>query len=113
MFKKVTFFIFFSFGLLFSGVGYSQSVTEKNPSTDSNDIENLSVYPNPVSNGKLYIVTKENFTKQIAIFNVLGKQIFSASLSGNELNISKLKAGVYILKVTENNISATRKLIVK
>lgn len=79
----------------------------------TNNLEQLSVYPNPVSTGKLNIVTKNNFTKRVEIYNVLGKRILNTSLSGEELNISKIKAGVYIIKVTENNTTATRKLIVK
>ncbi|TYA53020.1 T9SS type A sorting domain-containing protein [Formosa maritima] len=80
---------------------------------DYTDIENLSVYPNPVSQGKIYITSKNNAPKKIEIFNVLGKNIQTVIITQRELNISKLKAGVYIIKITENNISATRKLIVK
>ena len=80
---------------------------------DTSDIENLSIYPNPVSQGKVYINTVNNSQKKIEIYNVLGKVILTVSISQNELNISKLKAGIYIIKITENNITATRKLIVK
>ncbi|MCL6293852.1 T9SS type A sorting domain-containing protein [Jejuia spongiicola] len=79
------------------------------------NIEGLSIYPNPVNNGKqfIYITSKKNFTKKIEIFNPLGKQILSTILIGKELNIAKLSTGVYILKITENNISETRKLVIK
>ncbi|WP_159022484.1 T9SS type A sorting domain-containing protein [Formosa sp. L2A11] len=77
------------------------------------NIEDLTIYPNPVSNGKLYIVTKENLTKDIEIFNVLGKSILKTTLFGKEINISKLNPGIYIIKIKENNISTTRKLVVK
>ncbi|WP_253255996.1 T9SS type A sorting domain-containing protein [Formosa algae] len=77
------------------------------------NIEELSIYPNPVSNGKLYIVTKENLTKDIEIFNVLGKRILQTTLFGKEINISKLNPGIYIIKIKENNISTTRKLVVR
>tara|TARA_R110002167_G_scaffold230458_1_gene435650 strand:+ start:18987 stop:19244 length:258 start_codon:yes stop_codon:yes gene_type:complete len=78
-------------------------------------IEGLSIYPNPVSNGKLfvYITSKRSLTKTVAVYNVLGKQILTTILTGNELNISQLNTGVYILKITENNISETRKLVIK
>ena len=79
----------------------------------SQNIEELSIYPNPVSNGKLYIVTKSNLTKDIEIFNVLGKSILQTTLFGKEMNISKLNAGIYIIKIKENNISTTRKLVVR
>lgn len=80
---------------------------------ENNNIEDLTLYPNPVSQGKIYIVTKQNLTKDIEIFNVLGKKIFSTTLVGKELNISKLHAGVYIIKIAENNVSTTRKLVIK
>ncbi|MCB0446200.1 MAG: T9SS type A sorting domain-containing protein [Gelidibacter sp.] len=91
--------------------GYSQ-MAESNPS-DTSTIEGLSIYPNPVSNGKIYITTSKNLAKDIEIFDVLGKKIYSSSLFGKELNISKLTPGIYILKIKENNVSATRKLVVR
>ncbi|WP_346881836.1 T9SS type A sorting domain-containing protein [uncultured Algibacter sp.] len=80
-----------------------------------NKIEALSVYPNPVPAGRSYltIISKNNLSKKIEFYNVLGKQIFAEVIVGKELNISHLSKGVYILKITENNISETRKLIVK
>lgn len=93
--------------------GFSQSSTGDSASQPK--IENLSIYPNPVSNGRtfIYITTKRNLTKNIEIYNVLGKKIFRSVLVGRELNISELSTGVYVLKVIENNISETRKLIIK
>lgn len=94
-----------------SSFGYSQ-IAEPNAST-TEIIEDLSIYPNPASNGKIYITTKQNLAKDIEIFDVLGKKIYSTSLFGKELNISKLTPGIYILKIKENNVSATRKLVVR
>lgn len=82
-------------------------------SQESSTIEGLSVYPNPVTNGRVSISTKNDETKEIAIFDLLGKKIMQTQLSTRELNVSNLLAGVYIIKITEDNISATRKLIIK
>ncbi|WP_299777803.1 T9SS type A sorting domain-containing protein [uncultured Formosa sp.] len=92
------------------------SVTAQAQAVDTDitqSIEELTIYPNPVSNGKLYIVTKNNLTKDIEIFNVLGKSILQTTLFGKEMNISKLHSGIYIIKIKENNISTTRKLVVR
>lgn len=97
------------FGLSFNG--YAQKNATEVLTEES--IESLSIYPNPVSNGKIYITTKQNFTKEIEIFDVLGKKVQSTSLFGKELNISKLTPGIYILKIREKNSSATRKLVVR
>tara|TARA_R110000868_G_scaffold141147_9_gene357366 strand:- start:1297 stop:1596 length:300 start_codon:yes stop_codon:yes gene_type:complete len=79
------------------------------------NIEDLSIYPNPVTNGKtfIYITSKSNLTKKVEFFNVLGKQIFSTVITGKELNISNLSKGVYILRITESAITETRKLVIK
>tara|TARA_R110002126_G_scaffold255127_3_gene398188 strand:+ start:1907 stop:2245 length:339 start_codon:yes stop_codon:yes gene_type:complete len=76
-------------------------------------IEGLSLYPNPVSNGKVSIGTKNDAEKEIIIFDLLGKKVLQTMLSTRELNISILTPGVYIIKINENNATATRKLIVK
>lgn len=78
-------------------------------------IEELSFYPNPVSNGKIFITSKSSQSKEIAIYDVLGKKVLQATLNVNvkELNIATLSPGVYIIKIKEGEATATRKLIVK
>lgn len=88
--------------------GFSQD----SPRT-SGDIEGFSVYPNPVSNGKVYITTQRNAPKKIMIFDVFGSKVMETTILGKELSLSNLDAGVYLIKVFESGKSATRKLIVK
>lgn len=76
-------------------------------------IEGLNFYPNPVSNGKIYITSKSSLDKEITIFDVLGKKVLQTVLNSKELNISSLTPGVYIIKIREEDATATRKLIVK
>ena len=78
-------------------------------------IEDLTVYPNPASNNTvfIYITSKNNLNKNVEIYNVLGKKVFSNLLTSKALNISKLSTGVYLLKIKENDIIETRKLIIK
>ena len=78
-------------------------------------IESLSIYPNPVNSNRqvIYITTKRNMTKQIEFFNAIGKRLFATTITGKELNISKLATGVYFLKITENSVTETRKLVIK
>ena len=111
--KNYILITFFFLAFMISGQGFSQSKFNNAPIQDN--IEGLSIYPNPVTEGRTYIniTTKRNFSKQIEIYNVLGKQIHSSIMTGKELNISALNTGVYILKITENNISETRKLVIK
>ncbi len=76
-------------------------------------IDGLSIYPNPVTGDKVYITSTKNLEKEIEIYNVLGKAIKKTKLRGKELDVSTLVAGIYILKIKEQNEIATRKLVVK
>jgi hypothetical protein len=94
--------------LLFITLGYSQ----KSP-VSAGDIEGFSLYPNPVTQGRVYITTQHNAPKKIMIFDVFGSPIMETTILGKELNLSDLDTGVYVLRVFEANKVATRKLIVK
>jgi hypothetical protein len=88
-------------------------VTGTNLSVKNNTIAGLKVYPNPITNGKLFIETSANAEKAVVIFDVLGKQVLSATTFSNEVNVSKLNAGVYVVKITENGSSSSRKLVIR
>jgi hypothetical protein len=73
----------------------------------------VSIYPNPVrSGGVITINTNNSQPLQVTVFDVLGKQVLSRTISNNTLNVSSLKAGVYLVQVTDNNKTTTRKLVV-
>jgi hypothetical protein len=109
--KKKYFYIVVLFLSFFS---LSVSAQENKPSkTQETTIEGLNFYPNPVSNGKIYITSKSAADKEVTIFDVLGKRVFQSLLSSKELNISNISPGVYIIKIREGESTATRKLIVK
>ena len=99
--------------LLVSVSSFAQSNDGVRVNKTIENIEGLSVFPNPVNNGKVYISTKLNQTKNIEIFDVLGKKVISQVLYGQELKIQDLNPGVYILKIKEGKFSATRKLVVR
>lgn len=80
---------------------------------DDAPIEGLSFYPNPVSNGKIYITSKSSLDKEITIFDVLGKKVLQTVINSRDLNVSALSPGVYIIKIKEGDATATRKLIIK
>lgn len=91
----------------FIALGYGQN--ERN----NREIEGLKLYPNPVTEGKIYISTAKNAPKTVAIYDVLGTKVLESKINGRELYLRDLKAGVYVLRVHELNNVATRKLIVK
>lgn len=112
MIKKY-FYIILIGTLFFSVDTFSQE--QKNSSTSKSQeptIEGLSIYPNPVNTGKIYVSSKLALEKKVEIFDVLGKKVFEAIVTNKEVNISALNTGVYIVKVREGEASATRKLII-
>jgi hypothetical protein len=78
-----------------------------------NQIAGFKVYPNPVSNGKLFIETSINGEKAIAIYDTLGKQVLNTSTTSNEVNVENLLSGMYFVKVIEDNKTSYAKFIVK
>jgi hypothetical protein len=99
--------------ILFLALGVAKAQEPRNASPAV--IENLNFYPNPVTNGKIYITSKNISSKEITIYDVLGKLVLQTTLNTNskEVNVSALNSGVYIIKIKEGDATATRKLIVK
>lgn len=89
------------------------STTTPSLSVKQNTIAGLNMYPNPVTKGTLYITSNSASAKSVAIFDVLGKQVLNAKTSNNAVNVASLKGGVYILKITEEGKTDTRKLIIE
>lgn len=78
------------------------------------NVSKFNTYPNPVTNGKLYISSDNNSEKQVAIYSTLGQKVFETKTANNaEINVSQLAKGAYILNVTEDSKSESKKLIIK
>lgn len=75
-------------------------------------IKGFEIFPNPTSTGFVNITTANNTPKDVQVFNMLGKKVIDTKIDST-LNVSALQAGIYIVKVTENNVSATKRLIIK
>tara|TARA_R110000796_G_scaffold250788_4_gene380686 strand:- start:39071 stop:39379 length:309 start_codon:yes stop_codon:yes gene_type:complete len=101
--KQIYFVIF----LFFTTVGFAQD------KPTIGEIEGFKLYPNPVTNGKVYINTTLNAPKKVLIFDVLGTKVMETTILGTELNVSEIDAGIYVLRVFEKDKIATRKLIIK
>ena len=84
-------------------------------SLKNNAISGFATYPNPVSEGILNISSASSSTKNLTIFNLLGKKVLSSSFSGikKDIDVSSINAGMYILKVTEEGKTATKKLVIR
>ncbi len=72
----------------------------------------FAIYPNPAQ-GFLNISSPVSGEKKVAIFDVLGKKVMTTTVSNERMNISQLTSGVYIVQITQGNISETKKLVVR
>jgi Secretion system C-terminal sorting domain len=107
---KNYFYIILLFCFLTASTSLSQEVRGASKAT----IEGLTIYPNPVSTGKITVATKSAIEKDITIFDVLGKKVLQATFTtSKELNVSGISPGIYIIKFREGEATETRKLIVK
>lgn len=71
------------------------------------------VYPNPAQD---FINIKTNNVKLtgVELYNVLGAKVLSQkTLTNNQLNVSNLAKGVYMLKVNAEGASTTKKIVIQ
>ncbi|MGV6829184.1 MAG: T9SS type A sorting domain-containing protein [Flavobacteriales bacterium] len=90
-----------------------QSAFARNENLGVNDsnLSSVSMYPNP-SNGTLNIKTEQEL--EVTIFDVLGKKVFTNAVLSNEtFDISHLNNGIYLVKLSSETSSTTKKLIVR
>ena len=80
---------------------------------NNNTIAGFTMYPNPVNNGILNITTSQNLDKNIQVFNILGKQVLTTTITGTTVNVSNLNAGIYLIRIEEAGYFTTRKLVIK
>ena len=83
-------------------------------SLDENEIlNNIKLYPNPTTS-KVFITSKE-YVSTYEIFNALGQKVqegnFNAVLEQEELDLSALQNGMYILNLKADNLNKTIKVI--
>ncbi|UPS92266.1 MULTISPECIES: lamin tail domain-containing protein [unclassified Bizionia] len=82
-------------------------------STDSFTSTTFNVYPNPSTNGFVNISSPSAEAISVNVYDVLGKNVLNHTISNNSLNVSSLNSGLYILRITQNGNSVTKKLVIK
>lgn len=80
-------------------------------------INDFSIFPNPIKNGKLNLVLSNNElgNASFSIFNMMGqivlKNINSNSINNNQIDVSNLDNGLYILKLSQGSSNSSKKFI--
>jgi len=82
-------------------------------STDKSLTKDFSIYPNPTALGYVNISSRSNSKIEVSIYDVLGKQIINKTVANKKLDVFSLKTGVYIVKVSQDEASITKKLVIQ
>lgn len=79
---------------------------------NSNESKVMTLYPNPVNEGVLYISSNNDNKKSIEIFDLAGKKVFSSSVNSNQVDVKSVNAGIYFAKVTSDNQTVVQKIVI-
>jgi len=63
-------------------------------------VNNLTVYPNPANN---QITIEMANLASVEIYNLLGAKVLNIQMSNNQVDVSTLNSGVYVVKATDKN----------
>jgi hypothetical protein len=88
-------------------------VAEGTLSVDDVEKVDFSIYPNP-SNYKLNIRLAQNSNAaNVEVYDILGKRIYRQTLTSTQssINVSRWNAGVYLVKITNDNGTQTKRFV--
>lgn len=92
---------------------YARELNDFTLNNNTFEATSFNVFPNPATAGYVRVTSRENNPIAVEIFDLLGKVVLSQTTQNNEVNVSSLNAGIYVIKMTQGNATATQKLIVK
>ncbi len=82
-------------------------------SADSFNRTTFSLYPNPTRTGEVSITSNSASDISVVGYDILGKQVLNQNVVNNKVNVSHLKAGIYVLRISQNGATTTKKLIIE
>lgn len=78
-----------------------------------NEILDIKIYPNPVNENFVTIISPVQGLKEIEVYSVTGRKVMNTSTHKSTLNLSSFNTGFYMIKVTINGQSKVSKLVVR
>ncbi len=89
------------------------SHTLKTLSTEDFDSKNFTIHPNPANNHFIVDFQGGDASFSVAIYSILGQKVFEKQNTNNKtVEFQNLSKGTYILKITKDSKTLTRKLLV-
>jgi hypothetical protein len=82
-------------------------------STTDNEKLDMRIYPNPVNDNFVTIISPVEGLKEIEVYSVTGREVMNTSTNKTTLNLSSFNSGFYMIKVTINGQSKVSKLVIR
>ena len=90
-----------------------QEIYEASSLSIQENLFNISIYPNPVSEEVLNIINPSNEPLSISIYDVNGRNINSQQIIFDSVDISDLSTGFYSLVIRSGEKTTVKKIVVK
>lgn len=80
-------------------------------STQDNQLQQVALYPNPVTD--VLQISAKTEINSVVIFNINGQQLLSKDLNSmhGEIDLSAFSTGIYFARVTANSATETFKIV--
>ena len=82
-------------------------------SIDDVDTLDMIIYPNPVNDGYVNILSPVNGIKYVEVFDINGRKVIDTAINNNTLDVSSINSGFYMIKVTIDGQTKISKLVVR
>lgn len=89
------------------------NVTPESLSLSDSILLEMTLHPNPTATGFVTIKSNQMGAVQAQVFDLLGKEVINTAVNNERLDVSNLNAGVYVVKLTQNKNTSTKKLIIQ
>ncbi|KJD33319.1 hypothetical protein PK35_05525 [Tamlana nanhaiensis] len=80
-------------------------------SVEKPNLNNINIYPNPVNDNRITVTSNDDLAFEI--YNILGKRVSKGKINNQNISVEGLRAGVYILKLSNGSQQVTKKLVKK
>jgi hypothetical protein len=71
----------------------------------------LNIYPNPTADRLIQISNPENSPIKASVYDISGRIVYDQTAENNQIDLSHCLNGMYVVKLTRNNESVSKKLV--
>ena len=93
---------------------FETKITQNAPTAGVEDfsVNSIKMYPNPAK-GFVNFSSASDLALDVAVYDLLGKEVLRANAVQSQLNISSLNPGMYFVNMTQGTKVSTKKLVVR